>query len=1152
MAYIIYNKTFKEIYSKRINDFCGFEQIINEYVQQDKLENLHIILPTHRIIKYLQFQLINKYYLYHKKPLSNYNIYNLEDFTNLLFNHIFKISESQEISDALRLIIFEEAYSKADLEFFNKNNNRAKYEIIRRLNELVYGIREDGFDKEQAEIDLQSIATGHYPEEIESNKYSDILKILIEYENILGDKVFDKPAKLQKIIGFLNSQTTDELLEFYNKLFKNGELVLAYGFSEFKMPEVELLSYFATASTPFALILDFSPDNGPLFGNFFDYIEKFFNNGFEIYSDDKIFEESDQYLSMEGYDNYFFRKHLFHFDNNDIIHLNKPINIIEAQNPRDEVSKIAKLIKYLNIKKGIELKDIAIVSRRPDDYSDYFREIFRIENIPANITDRYKLWKSPIVNKIYAFIEFAINGYKINILKRLFNNTSVEFNFKVDINNIVFLANELRIQPRFYPVTAEYWLKTLEQSRSFYQNLLTNIDDLLEVSRLKKLITKIEQGINDIKSIQVNMQIVSEKLSGKEFRNFIVNDIILKFKFNDYLRQKVKKILEITNGSPNFLFEDIEKEARGLQEFLKVVNDIANLYELRSKEKLTLKEWYERLKIGVFNERYQITEKMNNSVDITSIEQIRYLPYKVKILCGTSDSIFPTAYSPEKLFGKELLDAKQKHIRAERVLFYQFLSSSKFLFKNNEEGEIYIFYPKTIQGYQTPPSPFIDSLKSIVEYSDENILDVDESNSRFSAITNESELFYYLGKNYDQIFNIIDNSIDNKELNNIINNYIKTNNLTCELSYHKEIKPFNKENLLNVKLNENLIAPQYLDKSYSISELETYAKCPYKYYSKYILHIDEVRKRELTLEPIELGNFLHKILYEFYNELIKNDISTELLQITNLEGETIDLKCVKLNPSSEKVYTDLLIKIAQKILEMPVKDYQILNYQIRQLIDFSYARNLLLNWLKNELRKEDWLFLPAFFEKQFEADLKPHIETSNLDISHTLFNKSIKVNGKIDRIEVNSTDNVLEFAVADYKLSAFSVPKINDIISQLTSFQIPIYMLGFRQYLSNYHKIKSVPAFGVYYLLNPSNKNHRRNTIVLANKDLDSVKSLPKTDIKLGSVVATQEELLSNSLRQAIEIKDRIVNGLFTVAPINEDEVCTYCPYYTMCKIRQL
>jgi hypothetical protein len=57
MAYIIYNKAFKDIYSNRINDFAILRLIIDEYIRKNLLENLTIILPTKRIINYLQFSI---------------------------------------------------------------------------------------------------------------------------------------------------------------------------------------------------------------------------------------------------------------------------------------------------------------------------------------------------------------------------------------------------------------------------------------------------------------------------------------------------------------------------------------------------------------------------------------------------------------------------------------------------------------------------------------------------------------------------------------------------------------------------------------------------------------------------------------------------------------------------------------------------------------------------------------------------------------------------------------------------------------------------------------------------------------------------------------------------------------------------------------
>ena len=77
---------------------------------------------------------------------------------------------------------------------------------------------------------------------------------------------------------------------------------------------------------------------------------------------------------------------------------------------------------------------------------------------------------------------------------------------------------------------------------------------------------------------------------------------------------------------------------------------------------------------------------------------------------------------------------------------------------------------------------------------------------------------------------------------------------------------------------------------------------------------------------------------------------------------------------------------------MPVKDYQILNYQIKQLLDFSYSRNLLNNWLKFEVNKREWQFYPSFFEQQFQSELTSR---KNSEVNQNLTEKNIKVRFRV-------------------------------------------------------------------------------------------------------------------------------------------------------------
>jgi ATP-dependent helicase/nuclease subunit B len=80
-------------------------------------------------------------------------------------------------------------------------------------------------------------------------------------------------------------------------------------------------------------------------------------------------------------------------------------------------------------------------------------------------------------------------------------------------------------------------------------------------------------------------------------------------------------------------------------------------------------------------------------------------------------------------------------------------------------------------------------------------------------------------------------------------------------SIYKQLSPLAKQEIDALK-----------EKEYSISQLETYAKCPYRYFAQRILMLKEVEEPTEEIEAIEMGSILHKILYEFYKELRNRNI----------------------------------------------------------------------------------------------------------------------------------------------------------------------------------------------------------------------------------------------------------------------------------------
>jgi RecB family exonuclease len=52
--------------------------------------------------------------------------------------------------------------------------------------------------------------------------------------------------------------------------------------------------------------------------------------------------------------------------------------------------------------------------------------------------------------------------------------------------------------------------------------------------------------------------------------------------------------------------------------------------------------------------------------------------------------------------------------------------------------------------------------------------------------------------------------------------------------------------------------------AYTVTSVETYLRCPFKYFAAHVLRIDEERGDQLGLAPLERGRFVHDLLREFY------------------------------------------------------------------------------------------------------------------------------------------------------------------------------------------------------------------------------------------------------------------------------------------------
>ena len=69
------------------------------------------------------------------------------------------------------------------------------------------------------------------------------------------------------------------------------------------------------------------------------------------------------------------------------------------------------------------------------------------------------------------------------------------------------------------------------------------------------------------------------------------------------------------------------------------------------------------------------------------------------------------------------------------------------------------------------------------------------------------------------------------------------------------------------------------ESQFSITQLETYAVCPYRYFAERVLRLDIFEEPTEEIEALELGSLIHSILFVFYSKLKKENIVLERIAV---------------------------------------------------------------------------------------------------------------------------------------------------------------------------------------------------------------------------------------------------------------------------------
>lgn len=755
--------------------------------------------------------------------------------------------------------------------------------------------------------------------------------------------------------------------------------------------------------------------------------------------------------------------------------------------PRGEVRHAALRIQEL-LRRGIAADQIAVGIRDLQGYGDLIEELFTEAGIPFYCEASSPLRRAPIIVALLQLLRIINDDWSYTALLSGLRN---------DYLRIVWESGE-----DFVPNLGRFLRN--EELTSGREAILSRLANRFEVA-LEEERPQFEALLHDLMRL---------------------SDLLSTCEKTGTWEQWTGRILHLAHEFG--LSQDQEKEPFELHAwhaFVETIEGVAETLPLLSQQdsRLTLEEFLAKLEdllnVVTLNER----APRIGDVPVLDAGEVRHLDVPYLFLLGLTERSFPARSSENCIYNErdrtELnaqgirLQLKEQRQQDEMLLFYGIATRAR--------KHLVLSYPHVdASGEELNCSPYVENLRELFEPgSIEQITEehLDPVPTRMQMLGLRDQRIIATAEVLNRKPALFAGLLEARDQGDLCRNLAAAVEMNLRRYHDRGFTIY--EGMLHNATNRSYLADHYgTGREFTVSQLETYAACPFRAFVADTLKIAPHAIPGLETDHLFRGTLLHDLLSRLHDEL------NQELDSGGLDPEQM---------------VDWISRRFEEMLHEEFESHVTLGGVIGTLREIE--RDFLLEWAgpyaeqvqKYEEKTSKLLgtpLRPVKFELSFGYDRQTKMQNAPLILGRG--DALVKLAGRIDRIDQCSVGETTLYGLIDYKSG--SLPKCNDkTVASGRELQLAVYALAIEQ-LELLERDSILAQVGYWSL--------REEGFVSASRGPDLAKRSP-------------DEGWLQLMETARQIVPRLVLSLRQgeFPPYNTEHECTsYCPYKTVCRVNQI